>query len=469
MESPRELAKYLKPGARVVSVGIDAAGTLAATGASPASVWDTARSFLAGERDLFDLLVVSNDALTAELLASVKQGQRETCTIAVVCDVDPSRRLLDSPRIPEVITTLSGAGWSIVSPGRWLDRANASTLLVVARPDDRTIRSYEPGDEAAILDLFEISFNSRRPDAWWRWEYADDPHGSFAISLAFDRDGLAAQYAGYPVPLWSRDPALHGLAAHQVGDTMTAVRVRGVGRGPTSVLVRTAKHFFAAHCAGKVAFNYGFNTANIRKISTSYNESAQVEPVPFRRASTAALRFPGRIASRITTLFNSYTTSNAASVDGEWDGFLDAVAPSYGLLVRRDARYLKWRYLDHPALSYELVALRSGGELAGWSVFRRRDDTLVWGDALVSPQHAHAASLLLRHALESPVGAGARFVECWFPERPAFFARALDALGLAISPEPHDLALMCTPFLAEDAETRLARDFYYAACDSDLY
>ncbi|MFA6957419.1 MAG: hypothetical protein WC538_16225 [Thermoanaerobaculia bacterium] len=469
MENPREIAKYVKPGARVVSVGVDAAGTLAATGASPASSWDTAQSFLAGEREAFDLLLVSSDALTADLLASVTQRQSDACAVAVVCNVDPSRRLLDSPGIAEVITLLSGAAWSIVSPGRWLDRAERSPLLVVARPDDRTIRSYERGDEAAILDLFEISFSSRRPVDWWRWEYADNPHGALAISLAFDRDGLAAQYAGYPVPLWSRDPALHGLTANQVGDTMTAVRVRSAGRGPTSVLVRTAKHFFAAHCAGKVAFNYGFNTANIRKISTSYNESAQVEQVPFRRAGTAALQFPGRMARRITTLFNSYTTSNATSVDGEWDGFLDAVAPSYGLLVRRDARYLKWRYLDHPELRYEIVALRSAGRLTAWSVFRRRDDTLIWGDALVSPRHARAASLLLLHALESPVGAGVRFVECWFPKRPAFFARALDALGLAISPEPHDLALMCTPFLAEDAETRLARDFYYAACDSDLY
>lgn len=469
METPREIAKYLTPGAHVVSVGIDVADAKGVAGTPPGVSYDSATAFLAADCGSIDLLLVSSAALSNELLVASRERRSETGAIVVVCDADLSRPLLESPGITGVITTLSGAGWSIVSPGRWLDRAERSPALVVARPDDRIIRSYRPGDEASILELFEISFNSRRPVAWWRWEYADNPHGAFAISLAFDRQGLVAQYAGYPVPLWSADPSLDGLVANQVGDTMTAVRVRGAGRGATSVLVRTAKHFFAAHCAGKVAFNYGFNTANIRTISTSYNESSEIEPVPFRRAAIAALRFPGRTARRVTTLLHNYTTSSTTSVDGEWDDAFAAHAPSYGLLVRRDARYLRWRYLEHPVLKYSIVALRSAGRLAGWGVFGRRDDTLVWGDALFAPSHARAAALLLKHALESPVGSGARYVEGWFPERPAFFASVLDGLGLPISQEPHDLALMCTPFRAADARERLARDFYYTACDSDLY
>jgi len=458
-----------RAGGGSVSVGLGAGGFVAATGVAPEASYDTIESFLAARPGAIDLLAASHDALTAELLGAARRWRSDSGVIAVVSPVDLTCRHLDSPGIAAIITTLSEAGWAIVWPGRWLDRPERSPLLVVARPDERAIRSYAPGDEAAILELFEISFNSRRPVEWWRWEYADNPHGARAISLAFDREGLAAQYAGYPVPLWSSDPALAGLTANQVGDTMTGVRVRSAGRGPTSVLVRTAKHFFASHCAGKVAFNYGFNTANIRRISTSFNESAQVEPVPFRRADAANLRLPGRAARRLTRFLKSLTTERATSVDGEWDRFLDAVAPSYGLLVRRDARYLKWRYLDHPVLEYELVALRTAGRLAGWSVFRRRDDTLIWGDALVAPGEARAAALLLQHALESPVGEGAKFVECWFPRRPAFLSRVVDDIGLAISREPNDLALMCTPFIVEDAESRLARDFYYAACDSDLY
>lgn len=470
MEIPREVAKYVRPGARIASVGIDPNAMFAGSVVGPVRAFDTTKAFVDDESGAFDVLLVSSGALTSELLAAARQrGAESGALLLVACELDLSRRVLDAPGIAETVTMLSESGWSIASPGRWLERAERSPLLVVARPDDRTIRSWQPGDETSILELFEISFRARRSIAWWRWEYAGNPHGPGAISLAFDRDGLAAQYAAYPVSLWSSDPAILGLTAHQVGDTMTAVRVRGVGRGPTSVLVRTTKHFFATRCAGKIAFNYGFNTANIRTISVSYNESAQIEPVPFRRAELAALRIPGRAARALTRLRRGYTLSNATSVDDEWDRFLDAVAPAYTLLVRRDARHLRWRYLEHPELEYEIVALRSRRKLVGWSVFRRRDDTLVWCDALFARRHAAAASLLLQHALESPIGAGANFVECWFPTRPSFFAHVVDGLGLVISREPNDLALMCTPFLAEDAAARLARDFYYTASDSDLY
>jgi hypothetical protein len=273
METPREIAKYLRPGARIVSIGLGADDAAATIGVAPDASYGTASEFAASPEDAVDLLVVARSVLAAGLLADAAGRRGEAGVVTVPCEVDLSRRLLDSPGVPEIVTALSEAGYSISSPARWLDRADRSPLLIVARADGRTIRPWAPGDEREILDLFEACFHSRRSVEWWRWEYAENPHGPLAASLAFDGDGLAAQYAGYPVPLWSANPELHGLTAHQIGDTMTATRVRSVGRGPTSVLVRTAKHFFASRCAGKVAFNYGFNTANIRTISTSYNES----------------------------------------------------------------------------------------------------------------------------------------------------------------------------------------------------
>ena len=97
--------------------------------------------------------------------------------------------------------------------------------------------------------------------------------------------------------------------------------------------------------------------------------------------------------------------------------------------MRRDAQYLDWRYLRCPDADYVLLAARRWGRLVGWSVFRRRDDRLDWGDALFDPRHARAAEPILAAALAEPELAGAARVAAWFPERPPWWSARLAELG----------------------------------------
>ncbi|HXH42145.1 MAG TPA: GNAT family N-acetyltransferase, partial [Thermoanaerobaculia bacterium] len=123
-----------------------------------------------------------------------------------------------------------------------------------------TTRPFRAGDEEQILGLFARAFpHARRGIEHFRWEYQRSPFGNERISLTFDEAGrLVAQYGGYPVPLVDDG---QDLVAHQIGDIMTDRSVRQVGRGPTSILARTANHFYGAFCRGRVAFNYGFTAA----------------------------------------------------------------------------------------------------------------------------------------------------------------------------------------------------------------
>ena len=63
------------------------------------------------------------------------------------------------------------------------------------------VRAYAPGDEAAILRLFDRSFGKPLPEAFWRWRFLDDPHGAPMIELAWDGDVLAAHYAVSPTSI----------------------------------------------------------------------------------------------------------------------------------------------------------------------------------------------------------------------------------------------------------------------------
>jgi len=46
----------------------------------------------------------------------------------------------------------------------------------------------------------------------------------------------------------------------------------------------------------------------------------------------------------------------------------DFASVGHGLMVRRDAQYLRWRYLQHPDVSYLVLALHASGHSGGTTV-----------------------------------------------------------------------------------------------------
>ena len=250
------------------------------------------------------------------------------------------------------------------------------------------------------------------------------------------------------------------LLAHQIGDTMTDVSIRHIGRGPTSILGRTALDFYARFCEGEIAFNYGFNVGNIQKISLRYLRSDRVEPVTYRVAK------PPPPIRKYARWLRGYQLELVRETTPEWDELFARCAGAYRFLVRRDARYVRWRYLDCPDTQYHVVAIRKWRRLVGWIVFRIRENRFAWGDALFDPKHLDATEVVLRHVVPSyPV----ETVEAWFPPRPRFFDETLRRLGFETRPEPQDLSVMCVPFAWPDVVPRMRADLYYSWGDSDLF
>jgi hypothetical protein len=322
--------------------------------------------------------------------------------------------------------------------------------------DDVAIRRYQPGDEDRILELFARSFHAPRSLASWKWKYERDPR----ISVAFDESGaLVGHYAGYAVPF-----VVDGerVIANQIGDTMTDPAIRHIGRGPTSVLGRTALHFYEQFCEDKVAFNYGFNVANIQKFSLRFLRSDRVEPVTYRVLHGGQAIAPVRLQRWL----RGYQFELVREVSSEWDELFARVAPAYRFLIERNAAYVRWRYLESPEVPYIVVAIRKWRRLVGWVVFRMRDNRMTIGDALFDPRFPDALPTLLRHVVAAH---HAREVEGWFSTRPAWFDAILQESGFETRPEPQDLSLMCVPFMMKDAVERMRAELYYTWGDSDLF
>jgi hypothetical protein len=326
-------------------------------------------------------------------------------------------------------------------------------------PAELTIRELRDGDEEAVLDLFARCFpHAPRSLEHFQWKYRHNPFGNARISLALDSEGsVAGHYAGYPVPFraYGRD-----VLAHQIGDTMTDVSVRHLGRGPTSVLGRTALDFYQRFCEGHVAFNYGFNVANIQRFSLRFLRSDRVESVTYRVATPPA---PIRRTER---WLRGYSLELVRDTTPEWDALFERLSPSYRFCVLRGARYVRWRYLEAPGDPYVVVAVRKWKQLVCWMVYRIREKRFVLGDLLIDPDFPDALEVALRHVVPShPV----EVVEGWFPPRPEWLDVLLRELGFETRPEPQDLSLMCVPFDWPSVVSRMRRDLYYTWGDSDLF
>jgi hypothetical protein len=247
---------------------------------------------------------------------------------------------------------------------------------------------------------------------------------------------------------------------------MSAPEYRHVGRGPTSLLGRTARHFYARFCEGRVAFNYGFNTGNIQRFSVLFMRARRVESVPFHvRDPRPAPPPPTR---QLAAWLRGVRMRRIERFDQRFDELFVRAAPHYGVLVARDARYLNWRYVDCPDVRYFAYALERRGWLAGWIVLRHKGETVQWVDALFDPAGGRDLNFLLGSALAAPEHQGRQRVEAWLTPRPVWWATAVAGLGFAARPEPNDLALMVVPFLQETAEADLRARFYYTLGDSDL-
>jgi hypothetical protein len=321
------------------------------------------------------------------------------------------------------------------------------------------VRSFVDGDEQAVLDLFARSFpHAPRGLPHFDWKYRRSPFGNRRISLAFDQDQrLVGHYAGYPVPF-----VIEGrtVFAHQIGDTMTDAGVRHIGRGPSSVLGRTALDFYARFCEGQIAFNYGFNVANIQKFSLRFLRSDRVEPVTFRtRGPLAPLK-------RFERWARGYQFELVRHTDAAWDDLFARASPAYRFLIRRDAEYVRWRYLACPDVRYHVIAIRKWRQLVGWIVYRLEGDRFLWGDAFVHPAFPDAIEAALRHVVPAH---HVRVMEAWFPPRPAFFDRLLLELGFVSTPEPQNLSLMCVPFAWTTVVEQMRNDLYYTWGDGDLF
>jgi len=324
------------------------------------------------------------------------------------------------------------------------------------------VRAYKPGDEGTILELFQEVFRVNRGLDHWYWKYRDNPWGREYISTCWIGRELAGHYAGYPVPFF-HDGRIH--IVYQVGDTMTNPKFRDVGRRRTSVLVRTADHFYTHFCQGKVPFFYGFNTGKIHKFGKLFLRYEPVVPMTVWRMEATASKGP----SWFQQLLKGYSLARVDRFPEEMDVFFKNVACRYGNMVARTAEYLNWRYCTCPDGAYDCWLVRARGRCVGFWITKLQGEELLIGDALFGTTGAARWSLGKMLEFHLKEGKVVRSVRGWFGSRPQWWVDFLKDFGFTAGPEENRLKMVLIRFSESIDPATFGEKLYYTWGDRDLF
>jgi GNAT superfamily N-acetyltransferase len=242
-----------------------------------------------------------------------------------------------------------------------------------------------PEHDPEIFALYAEAFGEDRLErsrARWQWQFADNPNNGDdgpVIWLAVEDNRVLGQMATMPFPMWWGDREVHASAGMDC-----FVRKDAQGRG----LGVELSQVWADHV--DVALGLGLTPAShpmLRKTFTDVGPvPAYVRPLD---AAAVARRRWGRVAgsaagpvldlglrlfSRRIAPAAGIEVRDVAAVTEEYTDLWERARRSFATAVRRDARYLAWKYLACPFRAYRFLEARTHGALSGYLVWRPEGD-----------------------------------------------------------------------------------------------
>ncbi|MEO6403684.1 MAG: hypothetical protein ABIP62_16920 [Vicinamibacteria bacterium] len=221
---------------------------------------------------------------------------------------------------------------------------------------------------------------SRRRYDWQYFENPNTPEDGPVIWMAREGDTLLGQMATMPFPMWWGDREVRASAGNDY-----FVRKSAQGRGIGIALSnRWADEVEVALALGLTPSSYPL----FKKIFQD------VGPVPsFVKIldSTAVARkkwgvvgpFAGPLLGAGLAIFarspgrsSEVEVCPVSEFSPEYDDLWMRSRASYSTCVRRDARYLKWKFLNCPFREYRVIEARKAGTLTGYAVLRDEGDEI---------------------------------------------------------------------------------------------
>lgn len=255
-------------------------------------------------------------------------------------------------------------------------------------PDGWRIRGYLPGDEHALVELFQRAFGKAITTEFWRWKLKGIPSPVENVFLALDGERPIFQYAGIPLPFRLLDRESTVMVSVE---TMADPEYRRRG-----LLTAVGRVSYTAWSQAGISFVLGLPNEQWGSRTAALGWL----PLFTLRWMARPLRPEALLARRLGVPW----LANALPFGHAWNRCLELSAPAADpsvvcrpveragrevdalwsrvggvLSVVRDSRFLNWRYCDAPGHGYHLLMAERDGEPVGYAAYRvhRSPDRVV--------------------------------------------------------------------------------------------
>ena len=248
---------------------------------------------------------------------------------------------------------------------------------------DWTIRPYQPGDEQALVRLFDRVFGHCITEAHWRWKLKHLPSPVENVWLAVHEGQPIFQYGG--IPCRFHLPTGEQTAMVSV-DGMTAPEFRRRG-----VLTHVGGFIYDTWREAGIPFTLGLPNEQWGSRTKALGWEA-LFPFrwlvrPLRPAAILAHRLGVPALARLHPLDTGWNRSwdrlvkpdptvsieSVRQAEPDFDRLWATCAPEIKVSVVRDSRWVQWRYLSTPSPDYRVFLARRAQQPVGYLAYRIKD------------------------------------------------------------------------------------------------
>ena len=270
-----------------------------------------------------------------------------------------------------------------------------------------------PADADELFHIYARIFGEEKTAARrasWAWQYERNPYSPSGprVYVARRDSRPIGQMGTMPVALWWGDREVRASWGIDY-----FVSPDAEGQGDSVALMKAwMKDVDVALALGLAKTTYLIcKRLGFRDLGLVPLYQAVLDPAAIVRRRYG--RFAGAIAKPLTAatklvrrpraVMTAVTVGTVTEIGSDYDALWERARTTFDACVRRDAAYVRWRYLEAPHKPYRIVEARGGKTLKGFAVTRHEDYRgmrLGWiVDLFASSDDALTQRVLIAHVM----------------------------------------------------------------------